>query len=167
MFECTDSCFLLDKPFTPSRERGNLYLYLCDLLCSFLVQHSSRCYSFVLLSNVVPRIASLLSVRDKHLCLGEFIIFSRFMVIIPYIMFSAGLRFFRICLRINNRPLFTHLHKHECFTPIVTLTVREARRDNLLSSTCQELFEYMRKVSRIQMPNQYLWLKRLYFPGKP
>ena len=61
----------LDAPFTPSRERGNVYLYLCDLLCSFATQHSFRSYFFVIKSNVVSRVASLLSVRDKHLCLGK------------------------------------------------------------------------------------------------
>ncbi|KAH8118659.1 DUF625-domain-containing protein [Phellopilus nigrolimitatus] len=117
---------LKNTPFKPSRERGNLYLYLCDLLCSFAIQHSFRSYFFVLSSNIVSRVASLLSIRDKHLCL-------------------AALRFFRICLKMNNRNLFTHMHKHECFTPIANLAVREARRENLLSSTCQEFFEYMRK----------------------
>lgn len=65
----------------------------------------------------------------------------------------AALRFFRICLRMNNRNLFSHIHKHECFTPITQLAIREARRDNLLSSTCQEFFEFMRKVRNIQSRN--------------
>jgi protein phosphatase 4 regulatory subunit 3 len=59
---------------------------------------------------------------------------------------SAALRFFRICLKMNNRNLFNHLYKHDCFTPITDLTVREAKKENLLSSTCQEFFEFMRKV---------------------
>ncbi|KAL5507911.1 PSY2 [Sanghuangporus vaninii] len=117
---------LKNTPFTPSRERGNVYLYLCDLLCSFAIQHSFRSYFFVITSNVVSRVASLLSVKDKHLCL-------------------AALRFFRICLKMNNRNLFLHMQKHEVFTPICKLTIREARRENLLSSTCQEFFEFMRK----------------------
>ncbi|KAI5119593.1 hypothetical protein M0805_005763 [Coniferiporia weirii] len=117
---------LKNTPFAPSRERSNLYLYLCDLLCSFAIQHSFRSFFFILSSNVVSRVATLLSVRDKHLCL-------------------AALRFFRICLKMNNRNLFTHMHKHECFTPITNLAIREARRENLLSSACQEFFEFMRK----------------------
>ncbi|EJD01533.1 DUF625-domain-containing protein [Fomitiporia mediterranea MF3/22] len=117
---------LKDEPYSPSRERGNLYLYLCDLLCSFAIQHSFRIYFFILSSNVFSRIASLLSVKDKHLCL-------------------AALRFFRICLKMNNRNLFIHMHKHDCFTPICKLTIREARRENLLSCTCQEFFEFMRR----------------------
>lgn len=46
----------------------------------------------------------------------------------------------------NNRNLFTHLYKHDCFTPITNLTVREARKENLLSCACEEFFEFMRKV---------------------
>ena len=36
--------------------------------------------------------------------------------------------------------------KNDAFKPILDLTIRESRRDNLLSSTCKEFFEYMRKV---------------------
>lgn len=58
-------------PILPlTREKTNLYLYLCDLLCNFAQQHSFRSHFFVLSSNVSPRVASLLSARDKHLRLG-------------------------------------------------------------------------------------------------
>lgn len=67
---CFSVC-IQDNPLSPSRERGNLYLYLCDLLCSFAVQHSFRSFFFILGSNVVSRVASLLNVRDKHLSLGN------------------------------------------------------------------------------------------------
>jgi len=136
------------KPLNPSREKGNLYLYLCDLLCSFSAQHSFRSFFFVLTSKISGRIASLLNVRDKHLCLGEQ---SK-----PHILSAllnkaaspdvAALRFFRTCLKINNPNLHRHLDKAEIFTPIVQLTVRESRRNNLLSSTCQEYFDTIRKV---------------------
>ncbi|TDL29640.1 DUF625-domain-containing protein [Rickenella mellea] len=109
-----------------SREKANLYLYLCDLLCSFTLQHSFRSHFYVLSSNIAARVASLLSVRDKHLCL-------------------AALRFFRICLRLNNRNISNHLMKYDIFSPVLDLAMRESRRDNLLSSTCQEYFEHMRK----------------------
>lgn len=61
------------SPLNPSREKGNLYLYLCDLLCSFATQHSFRSFFFILSSKISARIASLLNVRDKHLCLGEYL----------------------------------------------------------------------------------------------
>ena len=42
--------------------------------------------------------------------------------------------------------MLTHLMSLDVFTPIVNLAIREAKRDSLLSCTCQEFFEYLRKV---------------------
>ena len=61
----------------------------------------------------------------------------------------AAFRFFRTCLRLKNGNLFKHLIKHDVFKPIIDLTIRESRRDNLVSSTCLEYFDYMRRVSVI------------------
>lgn len=62
-------------------------------------------------------------------------------------------------LRLNNRNLFSHLVKVDALGPILDLTLRESRRDNLLSSTCQEFFEHMRKVC--------ILLHRLMSSGSP
>ena len=62
---------LKDPVFLPSRDRANLYLYLCDLICSFIQQHGARSVSFLTSSGIIGRIASFLYARDKHLCLGE------------------------------------------------------------------------------------------------
>ena len=51
-----------------------------------------------------------------------------------------------MCLKLNNHNTFAHLMKHDVLKPILELTVRESRRDNLLSSSCQEFFEHMRRV---------------------
>jgi protein phosphatase-4 regulatory subunit 3 len=59
---------------------------------------------------------------------------------------TAAFRFFRICLRINNRNLFNHLIKLDILQPIIDLAVKESGRDNLISSSCQEFFDHMRKV---------------------
>ena len=61
---------------------------------------------------------------------------------------TAALRFFRTCLRLNNNNLLNHLKKHRVFSPILKLTLRESKRDNLLSSCCQEMFEAIRRVRR-------------------
>ena len=61
---------------------------------------------------------------------------------------TAALRFFRTCLRLNNNNLLNHLKKHRVFLPILKLTLRESKRDNLLSSCCQEMFEAIRRVRR-------------------
>ncbi|GJE87442.1 hypothetical protein PsYK624_035250 [Phanerochaete sordida] len=142
---CVDVLFhpLLDLPdfknvtdanLTLSRERTNLYLHLCDLLSGFALQHSFRSHFFMLSSSIATRVASLLRAKDKHLRLAAF-------------------RFFRVLLRLNNRNLFSHLVKVDALGPILDLTLRESRRDNLLSSTCQEFFEHMRKENVKELIN--------------
>ncbi|KAI0717949.1 component of IIS longevity pathway SMK-1-domain-containing protein [Fomitopsis betulina] len=117
---------LTEPRLTMSRERTNLFLYLCDLLSVFTLQHSFRSHFFILSSNVATRVASLLTARDKHLRLAAF-------------------RFFRACVKLNNHNMFNHFFKHEIFLRVLNITAEESRRDTLLSASCQELFEYMRK----------------------
>ncbi|KAG6334864.1 hypothetical protein ID866_4224 [Astraeus odoratus] len=109
-----------------SRERTNLFLYLCDLLCTFAQQHAFRSHLYMLSSNISIRVATLLSARDKHLRLSAF-------------------RFFRICLKLNNKNFLIHLMKLDVFKPILDLALLESHRDSLLSASCQEFFEHMRR----------------------
>ncbi|KAH7916787.1 component of IIS longevity pathway SMK-1-domain-containing protein [Hygrophoropsis aurantiaca] len=145
------SCIdILFKPFTDipefkklsgpilklSREKTNLYLYLCDLLCNFVQQHAFRIHFYILASNISARVATLLSVRDKHLRLAAF-------------------RFFRVCLKINNRNVMNHFIKLEVLKPILDLTTQESRRDTLLSASCQEFFDHMRRELIHQCMTKY------------
>lgn len=109
-----------------SREKTNLFLYLCDLLCIFAQQHTFRSHFYMLSSNISTRVAALLSARDKHLRLSAF-------------------RFFRICLKLNNKNFLNHLTKLDVFKPILDLALQESCRDSLLSASCQEFFEHMRR----------------------
>ncbi|OBZ70243.1 hypothetical protein A0H81_09778 [Grifola frondosa] len=109
-----------------SREKTNLYLYLCDLLSSFALQHSFRSHFFILATGISSRVAVLLRAKDKHLRLAAF-------------------RYFRTCLRLKNGNIFKHFIKLDVLKPILELTIQESRRDNLLSSSCQEFFEFMRR----------------------
>lgn len=59
---------------------------------------------------------------------------------------AAAFRFFRTCLRLKNGNIFKHIVKHDVFRPILALTTRESKRDNLVSSTCLEFFDFMRRV---------------------
>jgi len=43
--------------------------------------------------------------------------------------------------------MFRYLNKGDVFAPVLELVALESPRDNMLSSACLELFEYMRKVS--------------------
>ena len=49
-------------------------------------------------------------------------------------------------LKNNNRNFLNHLIKLETFKPIIELTIKESYRDTLVSSSCQEFFEFMRRV---------------------
>ena len=49
-------------------------------------------------------------------------------------------------LKNNNRNFLNHLVKLETFKPIIELTIKESYRDTLVSSSCQEFFEFMRRV---------------------
>ena len=62
---------------------------------------------------------------------------------------TAAFRIFRLLLKQNNPNSHAQLMKHDILKPILDLTIQESRRDNLLSCSCHEYFENMRKV-RIQ-----------------
>ncbi|KAL4242339.1 Serine/threonine-protein phosphatase 4 regulatory subunit 3-like protein [Abortiporus biennis] len=117
-----------------SRERTNLCLQLCDLLGQFSLQHSFRSHFFLLTKMISLHVASLLSAKDKYLRLAAF-------------------RFFRVLLRLNNRNIFSHMIKQDLLSPILDLTLQESRRDNLLSSSCQEFFEHMRRENVKELIN--------------
>ncbi|KAF5332031.1 hypothetical protein D9758_014583 [Tetrapyrgos nigripes] len=109
-----------------TREQTNRYVYLCDLLYNFSLQHQFRSHFFVMTTNIVTRVATLLKAKDKHLR-------------------HAAFRFFRLLLKQNNQNIHSQIMKHDILKPILDLTLRESRRDNLLSCSCQEYFEHMRR----------------------
>lgn len=113
-------------PLNAHRDQASQFLFLCDLLSNFVVQHGHRCQFYICASNIAVKLASLLSSREKHVRL-------------------AALRVFRACFRSSNVFVTRHLIKQDVIQPIIELTARESRRDNMLSSTCQEFFEYIRR----------------------
>jgi protein phosphatase-4 regulatory subunit 3 len=74
--------YLIDRPQSLStgpllhltRETTNRYLYVCDLLGNFALQHSFRSHFYMLSSNISLRVASLLRARDKHLKHGRLLL---------------------------------------------------------------------------------------------
>ncbi|KAF8076723.1 component of IIS longevity pathway SMK-1-domain-containing protein [Lyophyllum atratum] len=115
------------EPVLPlTREEANRYVYLCDLLYNFVSQHHFRIHFYMMSSNIIVRVASLLKARDKHLR-------------------HAAFRNFRVLLRQNNPNIHTQIMKHDILKPILDLTIQESRRDNLLSCSCQEYFDTMRR----------------------
>ncbi|KXN89450.1 hypothetical protein AN958_05612 [Leucoagaricus sp. SymC.cos] len=110
-----------------TREQSNRYLYLCDLLYNIIQQHHFRSNFYVLSSNnILSRVATLLRAKDKHLR-------------------HASFRIFRLLLKQNNTHIQGLVMKHDMIKPILDLTMKESRRDNLLSCSCQEYFESMRR----------------------
>ena len=129
-----------------TREETNRYVYLCDLLHNFVSQHLFRSYLYVTSSNILPRVATLLKAKDKHLRHCEFSsVFDRAILFTSSIS-TAAFRIFRLLLKQNNANSHAQLMKHDILKPILDLTIQESRRDNLLSCSCQEYFENMRKV---------------------
>ncbi|KAG7447518.1 DUF625-domain-containing protein [Guyanagaster necrorhizus] len=109
-----------------TREQANEFVYLCDLLYNFVLQHHFRSHFFLMSTNIMVRVPSLFKARDKHLR-------------------HAAFRFFRLLLKQNNSNIHGQVMKFDIFKPILDLTLRESRRDNLLSCSCQEYFEHMRR----------------------
>lgn len=137
---CKEATLLL------TREETNRYVYLCDLLHNFVLQHLFRSYFYVTSSNILPRVATLLKGRDKHLRHCELSDTFDRILRFTFPISTAAFRIFRLLLKQNNPNSHAQLMKHDILKPILDLTIQESRRDNLLSCSCQEYFENMRKV---------------------
>ncbi|KAF8345573.1 component of IIS longevity pathway SMK-1-domain-containing protein [Amanita rubescens] len=117
-----------------TREETNRFVYLCDLLYNFLQQHNFRSSFYVLSTGLMTRLATLLKSKDKHLRHSAF-------------------RIFRLLLKQNNPNTHKQMIKVDVVHPILDLTLQESRRDNLLSCSCQEFFENMRRDNMKEMIN--------------
>ncbi|KAJ7771100.1 component of IIS longevity pathway SMK-1-domain-containing protein [Mycena maculata] len=115
-----------------TREETNRFTYLCDLLYNFISGHQFRGYFYVASSQILSRVPTLFKARDKHLQ-------------------HAAFRIFRLLLKLNNANLLAQVMKHDLLTPILELTLRESRRDNLLSCSCHEYFDYMKRENMKDM----------------
>ncbi|KAJ7098713.1 component of IIS longevity pathway SMK-1-domain-containing protein [Mycena belliarum] len=109
-----------------TREETNRFTYLCDLLYNFISGHNFRGYFYVASSQILSRVPTLFKARDKHLQ-------------------HAAFRIFRLILKLNNANLHTQMMKLDVIKPILELTLRESKRDNLLSCSCHEFFDFMRR----------------------
>ncbi|KAJ7506513.1 component of IIS longevity pathway SMK-1-domain-containing protein, partial [Mycena galericulata] len=121
-----------DSILSLTREETNRFTYLCDLLYNFISGHNFRAYFYVASSQILTRVPTLFKARDKHLQ-------------------HAAFRIFRFILKHNNANLHTQIMKHDLVKPILDLTLRESKRDNLLSCSCQEYFDYMKRENMKDM----------------
>ncbi|KIY73923.1 DUF625-domain-containing protein [Cylindrobasidium torrendii FP15055 ss-10] len=109
-----------------TREQTNQHVYLCDLLHNFVQQHNFRSHFLLMSSGILPKLPTLFKARDKHLQ-------------------HASFRIFRLILKQANPNMLAQLIKLDLLKPILDLTLRESRRDNLLSCSCQDYFTFMMK----------------------
>ena len=67
-FRCHTFTYIAKEPTLPlTREETNRYVYLCDLFYNFTSQHHFRSHFYMMSSNIIIRVASLLKAKDKHL----------------------------------------------------------------------------------------------------
>lgn len=111
---------------TFSFEQTSLLTHLCELLCFFIRAHTFRSKFFILSQNISLAISQIFATNDRHLHL-------------------AALRYFRVCIGMNDEFYNRHLIKNSLFGPIVDLFVMSSHRDNLLNSAVLEFFETVRR----------------------
>lgn len=109
------------------------------------MHHGHRSHYYVQESQIAKRVATLLKAKEKYVKLGELRL-RRKAHNADGSCIIAALRCLRICSKVNNNFLLRHFIKNELFAPILELALRECKRDNLVSSACQEFFEGIRKV---------------------
>lgn len=107
-------------------EQIALYTHLCDLLCFFIRAHTFRSKFFVLSQNISIAISRIFLTSEKHLHL-------------------SALRYFRVCIGMNDEFYNRHMIKNSLFAPIIKLTTNVNRRDNLINSASLEFFESIRR----------------------
>lgn len=107
-------------------EEASRFTYLADLLHLFTAQHDAAVFPFIQATNVLAHVASLLKAKDKHLR-------------------HAAFRIFRLALKQYNKNTVGQMVTHDVFKPILDLTLQESRRDNLLSCSCHEFFDSIRR----------------------
>lgn len=132
---------------TLGREETNRYVYLCDLLHNFIQQHMFRSHFYVMSSDILPRVATLFKAKDKHLRHCELFFFHP--AFFQSNILLAAFRIFRLLLKQGNPNSHSQIMKHGILKPILDLTLKESLRDNLLSCSCQEYFDHMRKVRNV------------------
>ncbi|CAG8984101.1 hypothetical protein HYALB_00010601 [Hymenoscyphus albidus] len=129
-----DSAKKLFKPLVDLKDRTDmnftvqqvsLFIYLIEILCFFVRQHTHHSKYFVLSEHLGERIAQLLSSPEKYLKL-------------------TALKFFRNLIGLQDEFYNQHMTGGNLFKPILELIIESMPRDNLLNSACLEFFEYIR-----------------------
>ncbi|CZT04636.1 related to pleiotropic drug resistance control protein PDR6 [Rhynchosporium graminicola] len=130
-----DSAKKLFKPLVDLKDRDNLnfnvhevslFIYLIEILCFFVRQHTDHSKYFVLSENLGQRIAQLLSSPEKYLRL-------------------TALKFFRNLIGLQDEFYNQQMTQGKLFEPILDLIIETMPRDNLLNSACLEFFDFIKR----------------------
>ncbi|KAK5118305.1 hypothetical protein LTR62_002818 [Meristemomyces frigidus] len=104
----------------------SMMTHLVDCLCFFIRQHTWRAKAFILQENMHSRIAQLLACPHKY-------------------MKVTALKWFRTCIGLQDEFHNRHLIQYRLFEPILDVVYETMPRDNLLNSSCLELFEFIKR----------------------
>jgi protein phosphatase-4 regulatory subunit 3 len=110
----------------------SLYTHLIEVLCFFVRQHTYKSKLFILAENLHARVAQLLACPQKYMKL-------------------MALKWFRICIGLQDEFHNRQLIQHGLFEPILNIVYETMPRDNLLNSACLELFEYIKRENIKQL----------------
>ncbi|TVY24469.1 Uncharacterized protein LHYA1_G007242 [Lachnellula hyalina] len=130
-----DSAKKLFKPLVDLKDRGNmdfsvhevsLFIYLIEILCFFVRQHTHHSKYFVMSENLGQRISQLLLSPEKYLKL-------------------TALKFFRNLIGLQDVFYNQQMTQGKLFEPILNLIVETMPRDNLLNSACLEFFDFIKR----------------------
>ncbi|KAJ2489090.1 Platinum sensitivity protein [Coemansia sp. RSA 2050] len=102
-------------------KRSALYLFLCELLSLMMRFHGYRARNFIISSGMFDRVCLFLSAKHSFLKL-------------------AALRFFRVCIGLQDDVYNKYLTGNNLLAPVVELLASIYPRDNLLTSACRDLF---------------------------
>ncbi|KAI9474821.1 component of IIS longevity pathway SMK-1-domain-containing protein [Zychaea mexicana] len=107
-------------------DQSDICLYLCDLICLAIRQHSFRSKILMRSTDCFVKIAQLYRCKQSHLKL-------------------AALRVFRTCIGLSDKSYTRLLIKFNVFEPTIRVLLDTDGRYNALNSACLEMLEYIRR----------------------
>ncbi|EGE07198.1 DUF625 domain-containing protein [Trichophyton equinum CBS 127.97] len=109
-----------------SFQQVSLFAHLVEILTFFVRQHPIRSRSFIREESLIPRVAQLFTVTQKHLKL-------------------MALKFFRTLVSLHDTFYHAQLTHNNTFDLILNIVYETMPRDNLLNSACLDLFEFIKR----------------------
>lgn len=107
-------------------QQASMFSYLIEILSFFIRQHHRFSRYFVMNNNIVERVVHLIKSPEKYLRL-------------------VAIRFFRSLVGLQEEFYMKQIIEKRVLGPILNVLIDTMPRDNLVSSACLELFEYIKK----------------------